>query len=302
MKKTVLSGSVGLVMSIAMSSAHADIVTANDSPTLSQVRLSSPVTAALTLSNEAIGLINTTKTDPITQADGASITYTTKTNAVTQKVAYTAVTISTPLTSVTYDTNRGNALLSEQFGGSFTVSNTTRNIATRGDGSLTISNLTLDFLTLSVTASVNGANGVGQRDKVTLFTFESPRDVSVTAGLVAIPPVLTPIPGVADPYAPYPSYPTGYYAPRPPVFTSSLDMSLVPVSIPALNFTQEGQDIWNQSLGYTDAGTLTLKSVASFGSISSPAVPETGTLSMLGLGLIGMGWLGMRRKRPAQTT
>lgn len=303
MKKTVLSGAAGLALSATMLSAYADIITANYNPLPSQVRLSDPVTASLQFSDAATGVINATKTDAITSADGASVIYTTKTNAVTQVESYRTIAVNMPLTSVSYDTSRGNALLNEQFGGSFTISNAAKTAATNGGGSLTISNLNIDFLMLTVTASITGANGVGQQDGVTLFTFDSPRDANVTAGLKALPPVLTPYPSPtpSNPdnpyYTPYPSYPVDpYYQNRPPMLTTSLDMSLVPVSIPALTFTLQGRAIWAQSLGYNNMGNLALQTVLSAGSFTSPAVPEAATLNMMGMGLVGMVLLGMRRK------
>jgi hypothetical protein len=270
MNNNYLPSLAGLAVCAFTFNAHAMIITASDSPGLA------PVTASLDFSANAVGLFNLSAPSSITTAGGAALASTSKTNPLTGVTSYDSLSLSAPLVSVSYDTAYNNRLLTEQLAGAVTITNSGRNDAGTG-GSLTISNLSIDFEMLSVTATLTGANGVGTHEGVRLFYFDNMGEVSVSPGLQYIPPV-QPTP-TGYPYA------NPYNMPSP---TPVLNMNLVPETIPSLRLTADGAQLWGSSMGYNSLGSTALRSVLNFGSINIPAVPEAGTWSTLSLGLIGI--------------
>lgn len=264
----------GLAFSALALNAHATSITA-----YAGTSLISPPALSLDFSPIALSTVTLATPTSIGASEGATLTYTTAPAPQVAVTKYTGLTFVSQLKSATFDADT-KRLLTEQLSGAITISKAGPSVVGTG-GSLTISNLLIDFSTRIVTATMTGANGVGTREGVRLFDFDNIGDVYVTNGLRYVPE-LSP---AASSY-PYPNP----YQDRLLELTPFLDMSQVPVSIPTLRLTTEGGDIWVKAMGYNLLGSLAINSLEdkSFGSISSPAVPEISTWSMMGLGLLGM--------------
>lgn len=278
MKKTYLPVLAGLAASAFAFNSHATVITA-----YAGTGLIEPTTVSWNFSHNATAMITVTAPTSITAVGGATAAISSVTDPLTGKVKYSGISFAAPLLSASFDTANNNRLLTEQLGGGLTI--TSVKSAAGTGGSLTISNLALDFTKMAVTATLTGANGVGSHEGVNLFYFDNLGDVTVNSGLRYVPEVAP-----AAPISPYYGYPQDNQS----VLVPFLNMNQVPVSIPAMYMSAEGLGLWSAALGYSNLGSSGLKSVGSFGMINAGAVPEAGTFAMMGLGLVGL--LAVRRR------
>lgn len=284
MKTTYLPILAGVAASAFALNAQATIITA-----YAGTGLTEPTTVSWDFSKNAASLLTLTAPTSITAVGGATAAISSSVDPRTGRVNYSGLSFAAPLLSATFDTASNNKLLTEQLGGGLTITSGRSDAGT--GGSLTISNLTLDFTKMAVTATLTGANGVGSHEGINLFYFDNLGDVNVNSGLQYVPEVAP-----SAPISPYYGYPQDSQS----VLVPFLNMNQVPVSIPSMYMSAEGLGLWSASLGYSNLGSSAVKSVLSFGTINSPAVPEASTWTMTSLGLISLLAVA-RRKSPRLT-
>lgn len=155
--------------------------------------------------------------------------------------------------------------------GGITFTTPRRNFATTG-GNITLENVRVDLTSMSVHADVQGGNGVGAIDDLLIWHIESPPSLQLDwqrgwRGPLTCwdQPLCGPVEAQIQMYA------TGL----------SLDVGAV--------------DVFTQALGLTNSGKTALLSIENFGTIGISPVPESSTLMMMGIGLVGL--LGLRAQR-----
>ena len=246
--------SVWMAGAMALASLTAQAVTLT--PTLT----GAPVTGTVTASAATLSSLNSTSgwVDNFSNRDIKV--------EQTPGVGYTSVQFTNlGLQSLSYDGISGK-VLSEQYGGTFSVLVRDNAETAPMGGYIHVSNLLVDLQNNAISASVFGGNGVGPVDNVKLWRFDS---ASGLTNLYTTPKVLN---------------------------NNTLQTSAIQLSISGLSFTDEGRQLWGSSLGYNQAGMQILAGVNPFGSFTASAVPETSTLAMMLLGLAGLGTAARRRR------
>jgi hypothetical protein len=237
----------GLALSVAALAAQAQSQT-----------FATPDVAAFTPSASLLGSLNAAKTE--LTSDGP------KTCCLFPQVISPIVKLDTSpralsLVSTTVNTQTG-AVQQAQLGYSLSFKNSSANVVTTG-GSLTLSNLLIDFDQHTVYADINGANGVGQLSHVNMWTFAQASG-TLNLALDAGTPNLA-----------------GFHA-----------------EVPTLAITNTGYDVFANSLGLTKDGKASLATVLNYGTLTVGAVPEASTTLLMLAGLSAMG-LVTRRRRPS---
>jgi hypothetical protein len=224
----------------------------------------------LTFSSTLIGALNAGKIQ-VSNVAPATVTVVYKTNSVTKVVSIASASAAAPVTALSGDytatsvditrvTSAGGALQSAPVA----------NIATTG-GSLQITNLNVDIVNKRVYADLIGGNNVGTRTNVYLW------DIGQISGPT--------------------SFDISQLPPGGGVVSSTNTVSGLKINADAFN-------LFAQAMGLTANGITSLQTVTDFGSITSTIsakvtpVPEPSTLVTMGLGLMGLGLVAKRRRRP----
>jgi hypothetical protein len=259
-----------LALSMAAAAAHAEPIIAYVGSNV--VSLIPGATGALTLTGSGLDLLNVTSAQVVPGSEGVTVTTSLKAGSSNQ-IGMARVE-GLALTSVMFESSDG-LILQEQFSGAFKFTTPVGFLSDTG-GSLTISDLRIDFTTGTVLANVWGDNGVGSQPNVALWA---------SPGSILGPSVLGNfVPTLQD--GPQPQAgPLAY-----------LYMNNIVATAPNLAFTAQGAAIWATSMGYTTDGRAALGGLKNLAALSTPAVPEPGTMSMMALGLIVVGLTGRRQR------
>lgn len=223
----------------------------------------------LTFSSSLIGALNAGKVQ-VSSVAPATTTVVYKTNATTKVVSIASVSAAAPVTALSgdYTPSSVNITRVASAGGAL-QSAPVANIATTG-GSLQITNLNVDLTTKRVYADLIGGNNVGTRSNVYLW------DIAQITGPT--------------------SFDISQLPPGGGVVSSTNTVSGLKINADAFN-------LFAQSMGLTANGITSLQTVTDFGSITSTIsarvtpVPESSTVLMMGLGLLGVGLAAARRQR-----
>jgi hypothetical protein len=234
----------GLALSVAALAAQAQSQT-----------FATPDVAAFTPSASLLGALNPAKT---TLTSDAPVTCCAQIQVVSP--IFTLDTRPRPLAlvSTTVNTQTG-AVQQAQLGYSLSITAPSANIVTTG-GSLTLSNLLIDFDQHAVYADINGANGVGPVSHVNMWTFAQAGG-TLNLALDAGTPNLA-----------------GFHA-----------------EVPTLAITSTGYDVFANSLGLTTDGKKSLSATLDYGRLNVGTVPEVSTTALMLVGLGAMGLLTRRR-------
>lgn len=221
---------------------------------------------ALTFSADWVGVLDTIRATVTPY--GAGGTYAAKDT----DGFFTQVSAAAPITSLTVDTGSLQTLGLSTSGG-FTLSTPVLKSVSSG-GSLTVTDLSVDFTNKTIYGTLIGGNGVGTLTHLDLWRFSS-----VTGDLK-----LSPSPTLCDEWW---SPTTGWGCSNPyagsPRFTVS-----------GLMITSDGLAKFNQSLGMLTLGRAGWNGIDDYGTLVSGVVPEASTSLMMGLGLLG---LALKRRR-----
>jgi len=251
--------------------------------------------AVLDFSGSAVGALNAIKPSLSAQT-GATLTETVKTNPITQVKSFTNISLGLSVSSLTFDAQT-RAMSTLQLLGGLTIKNVSGNVATTG-GTLTLSNLHVDYGLKTVYGSLTGGNDVGTFSDVALWTFAS---VQGSPTVPEGPPVLT-LEQATAACTPGPDFVScvdswWLQAANP----QKIDMSHFGQSLTGLHLTTQAADLWGRSLGLTDAGLLTLNAVnnsaTAWGTLNIGTVPEASTTGLMLAGLGAMAVVATKRRR-----
>lgn len=296
--KTTMSG-LALVAAAASHQAGATTTTAFYAGTdAGVVQLSQPQSAQLQFSTAAIAVFNATRTSLSldTPADGASLSVTTKTNAVTKVVSLSTASYALPLTSLTFN-NEDGQVSSATFQGDMTFSITSPNLASPTGGYLAVSRLQVDLLAGTVRADVAGANGLTAQSGVALWTFDVPAPVYVKDALGQDPYTQSSCQlahVTCSEYPIQPPYPDNSSTP------AWLDAGKIPLSLNNWQLTDAGRAVWVQSLGFNTPGAQALSTASGNFASLTMAIPEPGTSALFALGFMGIATAHSARRRRHQ--
>lgn len=249
-----------LILSSAWMASAASAQTATPAPSyLGSVYGGS---STLTLSNVALADLDTMRMSVV--GYGASTT----TAARDSDGYYTQVSMAAPTLSVDMDVATMAVYATHAYGGLTMTAPAIKSVST--GGTLTITDLSLDFGTKVVSGTVIGANGVGTLTNLPLWTADA-----ISSSVRGCPGV-----GLCDAIG-HPNY-----------------EHLLSATATGLHLTQQGQAAFIQSLGMLSLARLAIDNTPDFGSLSTQtylmatdslhAVPEPGTWALMGLGLVGL--------------
>lgn len=189
---------------------------------------------------------------------------------------FTAVQMSAPSTSITIDTSTMAAYAVGADGGGITIQTHALPSVSSG-GTLSITDLSLDFGTKVISGTVIGANGVGTLSRQALWTVDN-----ISSSVRGCPGI-----GMCD-------SPTGLNYEE-----------LLSITASGLHLTTAGAQTFVTSLGLASLGQQALSNVLDFGSLTTTSytyasselhiVPEPSTWAMMGLGLLGLCALSHRK-------
>jgi hypothetical protein len=253
--------------------------------------------AVLDFSGSAVGALNAIKPSLSAQT-GATLTETIKTNPITKVKSFTNISLGLSVGSVTFDAQT-RAMSTLQLLGGLTINEASPNATTTG-GTLSLSNLHVDYGLKTVYGSLTGGNGVGSFSDVALWTFSSLQgSTTVPEG----PPVLT----LAQATAACPPGP-GFVLCVDNWWLQAgipqkIDMSQFGQSLTGLRLTTEAADLWGRSLGLTDVGVGSINGVngsaTAWGTLNIGTVPEASTTALMLAGLGAMGLAAAKSRRAA---
>jgi hypothetical protein len=179
---------------------------------------------------------------------------------------YTQVSVSTPITSATFDDNTGALLGLTSTGGATYVSSVIKSVSS--GGSLTVTDLSVDLTKHLIYGDLVGANGLGALTHVALMNIGHE---SVSGGFLPCP--LSGFCAVPD------------------------------VSLSELSWTSEGFNAVAQGLGLLTSGKAAFQITQDLATLSTVtlSLPEPSSYVLMGLGLVGI-WAARRRRDPKSGT
>lgn len=147
-------------------------------------------------------------------------------------------------------------------------------------GSLTLSHLSINLAQRLIYADMAADHGIGELKHQAIWTFAN---VTGTTSLDEQPGALGAM-GMND-------CPGGCNLGELPNFKFTLS---------GLSLTNGVMDVYARSLGLTANGIVALGSITNQGSLTISGVPESSTLLMMTMGLLGLGWQGKRQRAQAR--
>lgn len=172
---------------------------------------------------------------------------------------FTQLSQAAPMTSMTVDSDTGVPVRYNSAGGATITVPVLKSVSS--GGSLTLTDLSVDFKQKQVNATIIGANGVGTLTNVHLLDIQSIAFEGAGQGC--------------------PAFGNCAY----PRFTAS-----------GLILTAEGLSKVSQSLGLITQGRSGFGDPIDFGVLTTVAIPEPSTYALMGLGLVGV-WVGTKKRR-----
>lgn len=163
------------------------------------------------------------------------------------------------------------SVLSERLGGSISFSSKVGLLTARA-ATLTLSDLRIDHQSNQVFARISDAAGTAIATDFAVFRFD---DAAYVLPPGSYAPVLTCLPTT-------------------PQCISRVNGAESHPSLNNLRFTGEGRSLWDQTFQIHLLGLTAMNSVDSLGSLSAAPVPEPSTWVLMGIGLVGMGFVRRR--------
>lgn len=182
-----------------------------------------------TASKALVAFVNVLKTATIGNVAPTDVTVTTKVNAVNNVVSFVSIGSKSPLGSFDIDTGTSQLQAASGLGG-LSVTASSPNISTLGNGFLSLSDLKVDLANKRVYATITGGNGVGTQTNIPLW------DATTVVGSTVIAP------------------------PQSGNVVTSVQLS-------GLMFTAAARDLIAKSLNLTEAGLMPLSAVSDAGTI-----------------------------------